>query len=203
MPSIRGGAKGDELVTVHVVVPTKMSKRERELLEEYGRAGGDRIEELDSGELDEEQTDSDADRRVDVELLHDLVTHLLGGLGSRQDPVQRLEALHHLVVGDVPVREEPLAGPLGHVVQAVGDGGAHVVGELAGQRDVRQVGRIGDLPQGQLSRRQRTIEVLRRRHRLSDRLGATGQKCTRGNEQGNRSGSHFVLSFRGSIPVPP
>ena len=45
MPSIRGGAKGDELVTVHVVVPTKMSKRERELLEEYGRAGGDRIEE--------------------------------------------------------------------------------------------------------------------------------------------------------------
>jgi molecular chaperone DnaJ len=45
MPSIRGGAKGDELVTVHVVVPTKMSKRERELLEEYGRAGGDQIEE--------------------------------------------------------------------------------------------------------------------------------------------------------------
>ncbi|MDB5094349.1 MAG: Chaperone Hsp40, co-chaperone with DnaK, partial [Candidatus Eremiobacteraeota bacterium] len=36
---------GDELVTVHVVVPTKMSKRERELLEEYGRAGGDQIEE--------------------------------------------------------------------------------------------------------------------------------------------------------------
>jgi molecular chaperone DnaJ len=45
MPSVRGGAKGDELVTVHVVVPTKLSKRERELLEEYARAGGDQIEE--------------------------------------------------------------------------------------------------------------------------------------------------------------
>lgn len=45
MPSVRGGAKGDELVTVHVVVPTKMGKRERELLEEYARAGGDQIEE--------------------------------------------------------------------------------------------------------------------------------------------------------------
>ncbi len=45
MPSVRGGAKGDELVTVHVVVPTKLSKRERELLEDYARAGGDQIEE--------------------------------------------------------------------------------------------------------------------------------------------------------------
>jgi molecular chaperone DnaJ len=41
MPSVRGGAKGDELVTVHVVVPTKLSKRERELLEEYVRVRGD------------------------------------------------------------------------------------------------------------------------------------------------------------------
>jgi molecular chaperone DnaJ len=45
MPSVRGGAKGDELVTVHVVVPTKLSKRERELLEDYAREGGDQIEE--------------------------------------------------------------------------------------------------------------------------------------------------------------
>jgi molecular chaperone DnaJ len=45
MPSVRGGAKGDQLVTIHVVVPTKLSKRERELLEEYARAGGDQIEE--------------------------------------------------------------------------------------------------------------------------------------------------------------
>ena len=27
--------------TVHVVVPTKVNKRQRDLLEEYGRAGGD------------------------------------------------------------------------------------------------------------------------------------------------------------------
>ena len=45
MPSIRGGSRGDEIVTVHVVVPTKMSKRERELLEEYARMGGNEIEE--------------------------------------------------------------------------------------------------------------------------------------------------------------
>ncbi|HTD33850.1 MAG TPA: molecular chaperone DnaJ [Candidatus Elarobacter sp.] len=45
MPSVRGGAKGDQLVTIHVVVPTKLGKRERELLEEYARAGGDQIEE--------------------------------------------------------------------------------------------------------------------------------------------------------------
>jgi molecular chaperone DnaJ len=45
MPSVRGSAKGDQLVTVHVVVPTKLSKRERELLEEYAETGGDHIEE--------------------------------------------------------------------------------------------------------------------------------------------------------------
>jgi molecular chaperone DnaJ len=45
MPSVRGGAKGDQLVTIHVVVPTKLGKRERELLEEYARAGGDQVEE--------------------------------------------------------------------------------------------------------------------------------------------------------------
>ena len=45
MPSVRGAAKGDQLVTVHVVVPTKLSKRERELLEEYAQTGGDHIEE--------------------------------------------------------------------------------------------------------------------------------------------------------------
>ncbi|HZO93073.1 MAG TPA: molecular chaperone DnaJ [Candidatus Baltobacteraceae bacterium] len=45
MPSVRGTARGDQLVTVHVVVPTKLSKRERELLEEYASAGGDQVEE--------------------------------------------------------------------------------------------------------------------------------------------------------------
>jgi molecular chaperone DnaJ len=45
MPSIRGGSRGDQIVTVHVVVPTKIGKRQRELLEEYAELGGNQIEE--------------------------------------------------------------------------------------------------------------------------------------------------------------
>lgn len=45
MPSVRGGHRGDHHVTVHVVVPSKLNKRQRELLEEYARAGGDAVEE--------------------------------------------------------------------------------------------------------------------------------------------------------------
>jgi molecular chaperone DnaJ len=45
MPSVRGTQRGDHHVTVHVVVPTKLSKRQRDLLEEYARAGGDAIDE--------------------------------------------------------------------------------------------------------------------------------------------------------------
>jgi molecular chaperone DnaJ len=41
MPAVRGGVRGDELVTVRIAVPTKLGKRERELLEEYARAGAD------------------------------------------------------------------------------------------------------------------------------------------------------------------
>ena len=37
MPSVRGTARGDHFVTVHVAVPSKVSKRQRELLEEYAR----------------------------------------------------------------------------------------------------------------------------------------------------------------------
>ncbi|MGA3036042.1 MAG: molecular chaperone DnaJ [Vulcanimicrobiaceae bacterium] len=44
MPSVRGSARGDLIVTVHVIVPTKLSKQERDILEEYAAAGGDRIE---------------------------------------------------------------------------------------------------------------------------------------------------------------
>jgi len=39
MPAVRGGARGDHLVSVHVIVPTKLNRRERELLEEFARAG--------------------------------------------------------------------------------------------------------------------------------------------------------------------
>jgi molecular chaperone DnaJ len=45
MPSVRGTQRGDHHVTVHVAVPVKLSKRQRELLEEYARAGGDSIDE--------------------------------------------------------------------------------------------------------------------------------------------------------------
>ena len=41
MPAVRGGARGDHLVSVHVIVPTKLNRRERELLEEFARAGDD------------------------------------------------------------------------------------------------------------------------------------------------------------------
>lgn len=44
MPSVRGTSRGDHLVTVHVVVPAKVSKRQRELLEAYAESGGDRID---------------------------------------------------------------------------------------------------------------------------------------------------------------
>ncbi len=45
MPSVRGTQRGDHHVTVHVLVPTKLNKRQRELLEEYARSGGDAIDE--------------------------------------------------------------------------------------------------------------------------------------------------------------
>jgi molecular chaperone DnaJ len=45
MPSVRGNQRGDHRVRIHVVVPTKMNKRQRELLEEYADAGGDAVEE--------------------------------------------------------------------------------------------------------------------------------------------------------------
>jgi molecular chaperone DnaJ len=45
MPTVRGHQRGDHVVTVHVVVPNKVTKRQRELLEEYARQGGDRIDE--------------------------------------------------------------------------------------------------------------------------------------------------------------
>jgi molecular chaperone DnaJ len=45
MPSVRGTQRGDHHVTVHVVVPTKLSRRQRELLEEYARSGGDAVDE--------------------------------------------------------------------------------------------------------------------------------------------------------------
>ncbi len=41
MPSLRGGAQGDQLVRVHVEVPTSLSGEQRRLLEEFARVSGD------------------------------------------------------------------------------------------------------------------------------------------------------------------
>jgi molecular chaperone DnaJ len=48
MPSVRGSSRGDLIVTVHVAVPTKLTKPERDLLEQYAAAGGDRVEDAKS-----------------------------------------------------------------------------------------------------------------------------------------------------------
>jgi molecular chaperone DnaJ len=41
MPAVRGGIRGDQLVNVHVAVPTKLTRREKEILEEFALAGND------------------------------------------------------------------------------------------------------------------------------------------------------------------
>lgn len=45
MPTVRGSRRGDHHVTVHVAVPGKLNKHQRELLEEYAKAGGDTVDE--------------------------------------------------------------------------------------------------------------------------------------------------------------
>jgi molecular chaperone DnaJ len=45
MPAVRGNARGNLHVTTHVVVPTKLSRRQRELLEEFADIGGDQVDE--------------------------------------------------------------------------------------------------------------------------------------------------------------
>jgi molecular chaperone DnaJ len=41
MPSLRGGRQGDQLVRMHVEVPTSLTAEQRKLLEEFARVGGD------------------------------------------------------------------------------------------------------------------------------------------------------------------
>ena len=45
MPAVRGSQHGNHHVTVHVVVPTKLNKRQRDALESYAVAGGDVVDE--------------------------------------------------------------------------------------------------------------------------------------------------------------
>jgi molecular chaperone DnaJ len=52
IPDLQGYARGDELVRVHVDVPRKLSARQRELLEEYARNGGEEVSPVNKGFLD-------------------------------------------------------------------------------------------------------------------------------------------------------
>ena len=49
---LQGYGRGDELVRVHVEVPRKLTARQRELLEEYARNGGEEVSPLNKGFLD-------------------------------------------------------------------------------------------------------------------------------------------------------
>ena len=44
LPRMRGGARGDLIVDVSVTVPTKLSRKQRELLEAFAQAGGEEKE---------------------------------------------------------------------------------------------------------------------------------------------------------------
>jgi len=52
IPDLQGYGRGDQLVRVHVEVPRKLSPRQRELLEEYARNGGEEVSPLNKGFLD-------------------------------------------------------------------------------------------------------------------------------------------------------
>lgn len=40
VPSLRSGSRGDQIVTIHVETPTKLTKRQKELLSEFGAQSG-------------------------------------------------------------------------------------------------------------------------------------------------------------------
>jgi molecular chaperone DnaJ len=52
IPDLQSYGRGDELVRVHVDVPRKLSARQRELLEEYARNGGEEVSPVNKGFLD-------------------------------------------------------------------------------------------------------------------------------------------------------
>jgi molecular chaperone DnaJ len=41
LPSLRGGHHGDQLIRVHVEVPTSLSAEQRRILDEFARVSGD------------------------------------------------------------------------------------------------------------------------------------------------------------------
>jgi molecular chaperone DnaJ len=47
LPKLRGHGRGDLITEVRVVVPTKLTRKQKEILEEYARAGGEEVEDTD------------------------------------------------------------------------------------------------------------------------------------------------------------
>lgn len=47
LPKLRGHSRGDLVVDVRVVVPAKLTRKQREILEEFARAGGEEVEDKD------------------------------------------------------------------------------------------------------------------------------------------------------------
>jgi molecular chaperone DnaJ len=47
LPKLRGHGRGDLIVEVQIVVPTKLTRKQREILEEFARAGGEEVEDRD------------------------------------------------------------------------------------------------------------------------------------------------------------
>ena len=52
VPDLRGGGRGDQLVRVVVETPRKLTARQRELLEEFARSGGEEVNPLTKGFFD-------------------------------------------------------------------------------------------------------------------------------------------------------
>ncbi|MFO7637480.1 MAG: molecular chaperone DnaJ [Clostridia bacterium] len=44
IPSLRGGSRGDHVVEVHVVVPQKLTKEQREILQKYAEVSGEKVQ---------------------------------------------------------------------------------------------------------------------------------------------------------------
>ncbi len=52
IPDLQGYGRGDQLVRVHIEVPKKLTARQRELLEEYAKNGGEEVSPVNKGFLD-------------------------------------------------------------------------------------------------------------------------------------------------------
>src|SRR5262249_45608601 len=44
MPNVRGHGVGDHIVKIHVQIPNKLTRKQRELIEEFGRLNGEKVE---------------------------------------------------------------------------------------------------------------------------------------------------------------